>query len=152
MTSRSLQLIAAPLLLIALAGLGCRSVHHAYPGEERALSEVAALRAVKGKVVELNGESVFAAEVRVPPGAHDIVALFYLTGDEIAPNVKDERIFKLTCPFELEARAGHRYRIEAEEPSRHDRRGSQTSYTYSARLVDMTKEHLLARITACYWS
>lgn len=145
-----------PRLVAILVGLmamspGCQSVHHAYTGEPRPLSDVAVLEVAEGRAVQLNGEKIFATELRLPPGDYGVAATFRLSGDELGEGVSDDSSFKLRCQFRLSARAGHLYRLEMEEPSRQGRRGSRTRYTHSARLLNLTKNQVIARVTACGW-
>lgn len=59
---------------------GSQSVHHAYTGEPRPLSDVAVLEVAEGRTVELSGEKIFATELRLPPGDYSVAATFRLSG------------------------------------------------------------------------
>lgn len=124
------------LLLIALLLAACGGVPRAYPGPARDESEVARLRAQRGRIVELDDVERFASELEILPGAHDVVVRFVLQGDEIAPNVRDEDVIRVVCRCQTTLLAGGRYRLALDAPAPVSQGSIVTRYARRVSLID----------------
>ncbi len=120
------------LVALLLAAFGCASVEQVYPGPARDPSEIARIASDEGKLVAVDGRSVFATEIHVLPGRHAVVAEFRVEGRDYGKHVRDEYVGKLLCALEFEASAGFEYEVGLNPLIGGDRRGSRDRFYHSA--------------------
>lgn len=98
---------------IALAACAaCRPPYLAHPGPRRAASEIARIGVVRGSVIGIDGNAIFAANLEVLPGEHEVVASFLIRGDAFAPGVSEDAAARLDCRCKSQFLAGGRYQIQ----------------------------------------
>lgn len=139
--------VAWPLLITS-----CAPVPHAYPGPRRAESEVASLRAMRGKIIEVDGIAYFASRIELLPGEHEVVATFLLRGEDFAPGVRDEDVARIDCVCRGTMMPGSRYRLELERSQPIGRSsGLVVQYLHRIRLVDEADGRFYFLHSDCDW-
>ena len=150
--SRWQRAVAIFAVVGALPIAGCAPVPYAYPGPRRAPAEIASLRAMRGKIIEVDGVAYFASRIELLPGEHEVVVTFLLRGEDFAPGVRDEDVARIDCLCRGAMVAGGRYRLELERSQPIGRRsGLVVRYVHRVRLVDDADGRFFFLDSECDW-
>jgi len=141
----------AVLLILGCGLSACLQIPITYPEPRRDPAEVARLRVVRGRILELDGVTRDGSRFELLPGDHAFAVSFLLRGEALAPGVGEQYVGRLDCRVESGFAAGGRYRLELAPTVPDSRRPNVTRHGHGLELIDEADGQRLLLESSCGW-